>query len=174
MSSQLVVVLLRLLHIISGVFWVGSVLFFARFLLPTATALGPAAGPVMDHLARVKKVPQALIAAGFLSILSGLALYWKDSAGFQSDWMRSATGMTFGTGGVLALIAILIGITVNRPTADRLGELMAAIQSGGGPPSPEQTASMHALQARLRTALRIVAVILLLATAAMALARYVG
>jgi len=173
MSSP-IVVLLRLLHIVSGVFWVGSVLFFARFLLPTAASLGPAAGPVMDHLTRVKKVPQNLIAAGFISILSGLGLFWHDSAGSQSDWMRSPTGMTFSTGAALAIIALLIGITVNRPTADRLGALMATIQAGGGPPSPEQTASMKALQARLGAALRVVAILLVLATAAMAVARYVG
>jgi uncharacterized membrane protein len=174
MNSPAVVLILRLLHVLSGVFWVGSVLFFARFLLPTAAALGPAAGPVMNHLSQVRKVPQMLIGAGLISILSGLGLYWHDSLGFQGPWMRSPTGMTFATGGVLAIIAILIGLTVNRPTADRLGALMAEIQARGGPPTPEQAASMRALQGRLGSALRFVAGLLILATSAMAMARYLS
>lgn len=87
--------------------------------------------------------------------------------------MRSSTGMVFGTGGVLALTALVIGLTVNAPTAKRLGELMAAIQARGGPPSPEQAAAMRALQSRLGNALRAVTLLLVLATAAMAVARYV-
>lgn len=174
MFGPVVVSLLRLVHILSGVFWVGSVLFFARFLLPTAAALGPAAGPVMDHLTRVRRVPQALLGAGAINVLSGLALYWHDSMGFQAAWLGSRAGMVFGTGGVFALIAIFIGLTVNLPTAKRLGTLMVAIQASGGPPSPEQTAALRALQARLGSALRAVASLLVLATAAMSIARYVS
>ena len=174
MSNPIVLVLVRLLHIIAGVFWVGSILFVARFLLPTVAALGPAPRPVMDHITRVRRMPQVLLGAGALSVLSGLALYWRDSMGFQPAWMQSPPGMVFGVGAVLAIVAIVIGLTVNAPTAKRLGMVMAAAQGSGGPPSPEQTAEMRALQARLGNALRAVAVLLFLATAAMAIARYVS
>ena len=171
LSSGLVLVL-RLLHIGSSVFWVGGVLIFARFVFPAALAVGPAAGPMMDQLIRVRQLPRALLGAGFVGILSGLGLYWHDSLGFQGDWMRSTTGMTFGTGGLLAIVALVIGLTVNSPTAQRLGALTAAIQAQGVPPSPEQSAQVKALQQRLGAAIRIVTVLLVLATAAMALARY--
>lgn len=139
MDSPVVVSLLRLIHILAGVFWVGSVLFFARFLLPTAAALGPAAGPVMEHLARVRRVPQVLLGAGAANILTGLALYWHDSMGFRAEWLGSTPGMIFGAGAVLSIIAILIGLTVNRPTAERLGSLMGAIPASGGPLRPAST-----------------------------------
>lgn len=174
MDSPFVILLLRLLHIGSGVFWVGGVLMFARFVFPAALALGPAAGPMMDQLTRVRKVPSALLGAGVVNILSGLALFWRDSGGFQGPWMKTGTGMTFGTGGLLAIIALGIGMSVNAPTAKRLGALSAAIQSKGGPPSPEQAAEMQRLQGRLGGALRAVSVLLVLSTVAMALARYVG
>jgi uncharacterized membrane protein len=173
MNSPVVIWLLRLLHIQSGVFWVGGILLFARFLFPAAKALGPAAGPVMDHLNRVLKLPIALAGAGVVNILTGLLLYWRDSGGFQGAWMRTGTGMTFGTGGLLAIAALVVGLTVNRPTATQLGELAGAIHAKGGPPSPEQAAEMQRLQTRLGTALRVVATLLVLATAAMALARYI-
>ena len=87
--------------------------------------------------------------------------------------MASPTGRVYGAGGVFAILAILIGVTVNMPTAKRLGALMASIQASGGPPSPEQQGVLQALQARLGTAVRVVAALLVLATAAMAVARYV-
>ncbi len=174
MNSQLVVLLFRLLHIVAGVFWVGTILFFARFLFPAAEALGPAAGPVMDYLTRVKKMPQALLGAGIVNVLSGLGLYWRDSGGFQSEWMRSPTGTVFGIGALLALIAMGYGIAVNKPAAERLGALAGEIKAGGGPPTPAQTAEMQALQVRLKSALRVVASLLSLTTVAMALARYIG
>jgi hypothetical protein len=172
MFSSGIVVVLRLFHIGAGVFWVGGVVMFARFIFPAVQAVGPAAGPFMDQLTRVRQLPRALLGAGFVTSLTGLALYWHDSAGFQGTWMSSVTGMALGTGGLLAIVALVIGLTVNSPTARRLGALAAAVQSQGAPPSPEQSAQMQQLQARLGAAGRIVTVLLVLATAAMATARY--
>jgi len=174
MDSPVVIWFLRLLHIMAGVFWVGGILVFARFLFPTAQALGPAAGPVMNHMNGVLKLPNALISAAIGNLLSGILLYWRDSGGFQGAWMSSGTGMTFGTGGLLAIIAFTVGVTVNAPTAKQFGALAASVQAKGGPPSPEQAAELQRLQGRLGMALKVVAALLVLATAAMALARYVG
>jgi hypothetical protein len=167
-----IVLILRVIHIVAGVFWVGSILFLARFLMPSVMALGPAGGPVMDQLNRVRKVPQALMGAGIVTVLAGIALYWKDSLGFSGPWMASPTGRVFGAGGGIALIGLIIGFSVNRPTAQRLAALAAAIQASGGPPTAEQMATVQALQARLATATSIVAVLLTLTTVAMAVARY--
>src|ERR1041384_2748613 len=171
MTSPLVIALLRLIHILAGVFWVGGVLFLTRFLLPTTSALGPAAGPVMDHLNRVRRLPQSLLGAGFITVLSGFTLYWRDAAGSGRAF---PTGMVFGAGGIFAILAVLIGLAVNIPTARRLGEFLASIQASGGAPSPEQKGVLLALQTRLGNAARAVAALLVLATAAMAVARYVS
>ena len=172
MTSPLVMALLRLIHILAGVFWVGGVLFLARFVLPTTAALGPVAGPVMDHLNRVGRLPQTLLGAGIVTVLAGFTLYWRDAVASGVAWMASPTGRVYGAGGVLAVLAILIGVTINMPTAKRLGDLMTSIQASGSPPSPEQRAMVQILQARLGKAVRAVAALLVLATAAMALARY--
>lgn len=172
MFSPAVLWLFRLVHILSGVFWVGGVLLFAHFLFPTARALGPTAGPVMDHLNRIRRMPQTLLSAGGANILSGFGLLWHDSAGFQGTWMASTMGITLSTGGLLAVIALGIGLTINAPTAQKLGAMGAAVQAQGTPPAPEQVAEMQRLQRRLGAALSAVATLLVLATAAMALARY--
>jgi hypothetical protein len=64
-------------------------------------------------------------------------------------------------------------MAINSPTAKRLAALAGAIRAAGGPPTAEQAATMQRLQARLRAAMNAAAVLLLLATAAMAVARYV-
>lgn len=173
MMSLGVLLVFRLVHVLSGVFWVGGILFLSRFVFPAARALGPAAGPVIDHLNRVLKVPIALMGCGVLTILSGLGLFWNDSMGFKGPWMSSHTGMTFSLGALSAIIALGIGMTVNAPTAKRMGAVAAQIQAKGGPPTPEQAAEMQRLQHRLGGAAQVVTVLLLLTTAAMGLARYV-
>ena len=165
--------LFRLVHIISAVFWTGTVIFLTSFLFPTVKELGPVGGAVMDQLTRVRRVPTYLTIAGWLTILSGAVLLWADSQAGQADWMRSGPGMTFSIGGLFALIAAVLGGVVSGPTAKKLGGIAAAVKAAGGPPSAEQAAQVQALQGRLTTTTRVVAALLTLAMAAMAVARYV-
>ena len=173
MTSPFTLYLLRLLHIVVGVFWVGSVLFIAALLVPSLRAAGPAGGAVMRHLVEGRRMPIWLMAAAILTLLSGVALYWVDSAGFQSAWLGSGPGRTFGLGGVLALAGGILGGAVNAPTARRLGEVAAGAQAAGRPPTPDEAAEIARLQTRLNRTTNAVAVLLLLAAAAMAVARYV-
>lgn len=165
--------LLRLLHIVLGVFWVGAVVFVALFLFPSVRAAGPAGGAVMQQIIQTRRLSVWLMAAAVLTILSGIGLYWHDSAGFSSTaWLGSGQGRVFGLGGILAISAAIVGMAVNTPTGKKLGVLGAQVQASGRPPTPEQTATIQRLQARLGRATTIVATLLVLAAAAMAVARY--
>jgi uncharacterized membrane protein len=172
-SASLTIYVLRIMHIVIGVFWVGAVLFIAAFLTPSIRAAGPAGGAVMQQLMAVRNLHLWLMSAGILTLLSGLGLYWRDSAGFQSAWLGSGPGRVFGLGGVLALLATIIGMAVNAPTARRLGELAGRLQGAGRPPTAEEQATLGALQTRLSRASAAAAGLLLLATVTMAVARYV-
>ena len=97
--------ILRLIHILAGVFWVGAAVFTAAFLVPTIRAVSPAGGPVMQHLTQVRKLPRYILAAGFLTVISGIGLYSIPSVGFTSPWMRTGPGITFGIGGALETVA---------------------------------------------------------------------
>lgn len=48
------ILVLRLVHVLGGVFWLGSGLFTAFFLMPALATAGPAAGPLMGALQRRK------------------------------------------------------------------------------------------------------------------------
>lgn len=167
------IILLRLIHIVAGVFWAGTAIFTAVFLIPSIRALGPGGGPVMQQIAQVRKLPMYFLGAGVLTVLSGIGLYWRASGGFRNAWMHSGPGATFGIGALFALIAMFVGIFVATPTAKRAGALAAAIGSAGRPASPEQMTEMQRLQARMGKASALGATLLVLATSAMAVARYI-
>ena len=71
------------------------------------------------------------------------------------------------------MAAGVLGMVVNAPTARRLGAIIARVQATGRPPVPEAAAAIQRLQARLGRAATVAAILLLLATLAMAVARYV-
>lgn len=169
--SPPMLITLRLIHILSGAFWIGAALFNVILLVPTIRAVGPAAGPVMQHLVQVKKLPVWLLGSGVVAFFSGLSLFYLASGGFKNEWMHSGAGRTFGLGAVFALLAILIGMLFTTPAAKRAGALAASL--GGKPPSPEQAAALTAAQKRIGVTSGLATLFVFLATCAMAVARYI-
>jgi uncharacterized membrane protein len=165
-------VVMRLLHVGLGVFWVGTMVFNAVFLGPSVRDAGPDGAKVMAGLMR-RRFMDVMPVVAILNILSGLWLYWKVSGGFQPAYMRSGTGMTFGTGALLAVVAFVIGMAVVRPSmlkAMAMGPLIAQAQ-----PQEKETmmAQAQGYRSKAMGAGKVVALLLGLAAAAMAVARYV-
>ncbi len=167
------VILMRLLHIVLGAIWVGFAVFVAMFLMPSLRAIGPAGGPVIAQLVAVRRFPLYMMSLAILTVLSGIGLYWHDSEGFSSAWMHTPGARAFGAGAGLAIIAVILGMSVNSPTGKRMSALAVAMRSAGGPPSPEQMAELERQHRRMAGASTVAAVLLVLAAAAMAVARYV-
>ncbi len=101
------ILVLRLLHILSGAFWYGSIMFNARFLLPSLGAVGPGAGAVVGQLNQ-RGLPQALMGAGIVNVASGVWLMFLVSGGAMGDWMRSPMGRTLAAGGTFAILDRLL------------------------------------------------------------------
>jgi hypothetical protein len=72
---------------------------------------------------------------------------------------------------LLAIAGLVVGYTVQKPAAKRLGTLGQEIQTGGQPPSPEQVAELQALQKKLAMGGLWTAILLGLAVVGMAIAR---
>jgi hypothetical protein len=167
------VTVLRLIHILCGVYWAGTVFFFVTFLDPSIRSLGPDGGKVMMRLFErgyLKLIPIVAL----LTVLSGLWLLWILSSGFDAHYMRSSLGMSLSTGGGLAIVAIIIGITVMRPAGARVFAIATQLP-GLRDDSEKQAlmAEMDRLRARLAVAGRIVFMLLVAAVALMAVARYI-
>ena len=167
---DVLMIVLRLLHIASGIFWAGTAFFTVSFLQPAVSASGPEGGKVMQQLAR-SRFTTTITVAGTLTVLSGLLMYWRDS-GFQLAWIVSATGLTFTIGGLAGLGGLSVALFVSRPAIRRVAELSKLVVASGGPPSPAQMAEIQALQARMTRGGRWLAVLLGIAVVAMAIARY--
>jgi uncharacterized membrane protein len=173
MDSFVTLVVLRAIHILAGAFWVGAVFFTSLFLIPSLRGAGPAAGGVMQQLVQVRRLPLWVMSATVLTILSGIGLYWRDSAGFTSAWLGSGQGRVFGLGAVLSIVGAVVGMGVNAPAGRRMTAIAEQAKAAGRPPTAGETAEMQRLQTRMATAGQFVAVLLLFATLAMAVARYV-
>ena len=165
-------IVLRLLHIVLGALWVGIAVFLPLYLMPSLGESGPdAAARVMSGLQK-RKMHIHLPIAAILTLLTGYMLYWKASAGFQPEFMGSAPGIAFGTGGLLATIAFLIGMLVARPSMTKAVQLSQELATAAEGERPAIVASIQRLRQRGASAGAAVAVLVVLALAAMAVARY--
>ena len=169
--SELIV--LRLIHVVGGIFWVGAGLFNFIYLMPALAAAGPAAGPIMGVMER-RKLFVVLPTVAVLTILSGLRLLWLTS-GFTPAYFESGPGMTFSAAGGAAILAFLIGITLAMPAQKRMATLGPAIASATDDAARSAAqAEMARLQARTATVGKVVTLLLVIAAIGMAIARYVG
>ena len=169
MLAELLV--LRLVHVVGGVFWVGSALFTTFFLVPALAASGPSAGQVMGALQR-RRLFTVLPAVALLTILSGGRLLWITSAGLSDSYLASAMGRAFIGSAVAAVVAFAVGIVLVRPAGTRAAALGAMLATVPESERAARIAEMNALRQR-GAAWGAVALALLLASAAgMAVARY--
>ena len=171
MDSLTYLIILRLLHIACGVFWAGAAIYLAAFVAPAVKALGPDGGKFMQQLAKTNKLPLVMTIAATTSIVAGILLLWKLSAGFQYDWMVSKHGLNLNAGVLLGIIAYLEGLLVTRPTILKINALGAQLASGG-PPSQEQLQLMNGYRQKVITANNIAAFLLAFTVIAMSLVRY--
>jgi hypothetical protein len=144
--------LLVFLHITFGVFWAGGAVLVGLFVVPSVVEAGPAGGAVMAGFAK-RRLPVVLSITGVLTVLTGLRIYFVR---FSTEWLQTPEGMAITAGAILALIALVVGLTVSRPAALRAAALGAEIGKAGGPPTAEQKTEMQKLQGRLRQAGQIV------------------
>ncbi|MGH7427366.1 MAG: hypothetical protein ACREMW_14145 [Gemmatimonadales bacterium] len=156
-------IVLRLLHVALGAFWVGSALFVAIFLGPSVRAAGPAGAEVMKRLMERRFSPIIILVAA-VTVLSGFRLYWLMSGGFDPVWIGTPMGLAYTIGGIAALVGFGIGVTVTLPAARRLGVVMQTMQG----PTPE----LAALSKRMATGARWTAALLAISLIMMAVARY--
>lgn len=161
---------LRLVHILAGLFWVGTGLFNTFYLGPALKSAGPVAtGAVMGSMQR-RHLFTVLPVAALLTILSGLRLLWIASAG-DPHWFQHRVGHAYSVSGALAIIGFLIGMFVARPAMVRAGKLGQSAASDGA--SREMLATeLGRLQKRAALGNLTAIVLVVLAAAGMAIARY--
>jgi len=162
------VLFLRLVHIVSGIFWVGSGLAFFFFVGPTLGATAEAGQKFAQHLMTKTRFTAVVTTSAILTVLAGFILYWRDSHGLTSDWMHSGPGLGFAVGAFFGLLGLIFGMMVGMSNG-ALAKIGTQIQ---GKPTPEQLEQIGKLRKRLAVVGPINAYSLIIAALLMAIARY--
>lgn len=166
-------VFLRLVHIFSGILWVGSTFFTVAFLQPAVAAAGPDGGKVMQWMTRQKRFGIAMTVAAILTTLAGVLMYWPVSGNLSGSWLGTARGLVLTIGAAAGLIAFAQSFAMQGRANLRMTILVDQLQATGGQPTPEQMAEMRALQETLRRGTRWSTVLMIIAVAGMAGSRYI-
>jgi uncharacterized membrane protein len=171
MHAELLI--LRIIHVVGAIAWVGGGVYAAFFLVPALRQTPAIIPQLMDALQR-RKVFVILPTVGLLVILSGVRLLWIDSAGFDDSFLSTAAGRTFSIGGGAGILAWLTQVFVQRPAGARLGKIAAALAAS---PAAEErqrlTAEADRLRRRNGAATQAAVGFGLIAAVAMSIARYV-
>jgi hypothetical protein len=165
--------LLRLVHIGAGVFWVGAAVTAFAFIEPAVHDLGAAGEKFMRQLTERRKLPEFIVVAGVLNLGSGGVLYWRDSGGLQPEWIASPIGLGFTIGAIAALLGAATAIAFILPTLKKLEDVSRGLPSELAP-TMDTTARLRALNRRLHLASLGNVLLLALAVASMATARNWG
>jgi uncharacterized membrane protein len=165
--------LLRLVHIGGGIFWVGSAFTFFLFVAPSLEALPPPNRKAFfDQFIGQRRFPTIVVAVATLTILAGAVLYWRVSGNLNPVFLTSASGLGFTIGGLAGLVAWLTAAFGISPTFRALGELGGELLNAGRPPTAEESARLAVLNTRLRIASRALLALLAVAVLFMAISRY--
>jgi uncharacterized membrane protein len=164
--------LLRLIHIVAGVAWVGGAVVHTLFIEPSARATAPESGKFMQHFMVQRRFSVFMTISSLLTVAAGGLLFWYSSGGLKWAWISSGPGTIFSIGSVVAIFVFFLGLLMIKPRAERMGELGSAIAAAGGPPAPEQVAELHKIDRELSIIGRVDFALLLLALVTMATARY--
>ena len=163
--------LLRFAHVFFGALWVGMMAFQTFFLTPALAEAGPDSGKLMAALMR-RRIPVVMPIVALITPISGFWLFQRLSGGAAAGLVRTPMGLAFGSGGVAALLAFLLGIVVMRPAMLRSTVVAASLASASLEERAQLSAELQRLRARGAMTGWVVMILLLYALGAMAVARY--
>ena len=168
---QIELLVLRVVHVVGGIIWVGSGVLMGLFLAPALATLGPTAGQVMGALQK-RKMMTFLPIVAILTILSGVRLMMLAAGASGGAYFATATGKTFAAAALAGTLAFLVGILFNLPIAKKMAKINQELASN--PANKDALAAeAKSLQQRAATMGFVVLTLLLIAAIGMSVARYV-
>lgn len=166
------VLLLRLIHIGAGAFWVGGVFAFFLFVQPAAIAVGPDAAKFNYRLLHHQRFPVILLSSAVVTVLAGIWLLGIASNGFDLEQLFSVSRLGFTVGGIAAILTLGVGGLYVFPRTMTVERTLGAFLGEGRPPTPEEQATLAKNGGEARRAGWLVLLGLTIAVVAMATARY--
>ena len=163
---------LRAAHVLLAALWLGAAFMLSIFVMPAVRDVGPTGGQFMQTLHR-RRLDAFMAFSAILTVLTGLWLYWRFTAGLDEEVILSPGGLAFGIGGVCGLLAMILGGAILGRGFARiaaLGERVTAV--------PEAERATHvqeieALRKRLSVAGKLILLLMVLALVLMAIGHYI-
>jgi len=170
MYAELLV--LRIVHVLGAVIWVGTSLFIGIFLMPSLASVGPAGGAVMGELNK-RRLFTIIPIIATLTMLAGLRLMWIPSNGYSAAYFATRGGMSYLVGAICAVLAFTIFMSVSHPAISQALKLGPQIAQAPDAEKPALMAKMNAIRGRAQKAGAASALLLIATAIAMAIGRYV-
>lgn len=167
---DITMVILRVIHILSGVAWAGGSFMMAAFVGPTAQALAEDGAKFMRHIATQSRFSEFMATVAVLTSLSGLTMYYR-LYGFLAP-LNVGTGLAITIGAIAGLIALYIGFNYQARSTWRIRAIAKEIAAAGGPPQPEQLAELQSLGALMATSGVWLTIVIAIALIGMSLSEY--
>lgn len=121
-GGALLITVLRLLHIVAGVVWVGAALLMAYAIDDTVGAAGSEGGRLLRALYSRTSLPRLIPLSALATTVAGLLLYGLLS---YHEAMSSAMGLILTLGALFGLLAFAHGYFAVWRRAGAYGRLMA-------------------------------------------------
>jgi len=165
-----ILMVLRIVHIVFGIYIAGSYLFMVPILEPRLKRLGPAIqGPVMRALMPILTPINGI---SFIVIIgTGVAMTLIMRSGALNTLFVTAWGWAIIIGLAATVAAGVVGFGFLMPRGLRMDKLGRSIE--GRPPNPDEGKQLHQLSARVETLSRVNLVLIVIALATMIASRYV-
>ena len=166
------ILVLRLIHIAAGAFWVGAVFTFFLFVQPAAVAIGPEATKFTYQLLHHRRLPAVILSAAVVTVLAGIWLLVISSNGLDPDLLFDESRLGYTVGGISAILTLGLGGLYVFPRTKVVERTIGQLLAEGRPPSPDEQQTLARVGGESRRAGWLVIVGLSIAVAAMATARY--
>lgn len=161
MNTELIV--LRIIHILSGVFWVGAAVYLTLVLEPKLRRLGN--DVEHDVLQAVSKLNSLWITlSAVITMLAGFVLISRTPGRSFEQLFTNGWGWAIGIGLIASVCAFFLSGWVGANTA-KLRRGLSGESAGNQP-------SLDAVRGRIAVGSRVNAVLVIIAVGTMAAARY--
>ena len=166
------VLLLRLVHIGAGAFWVGAVFAFFLLVQPAAVAAGPSASGFIYQLLHDRRFPQIVLGSATVTVLAGAWLLVITSNGLDPDLLFDDSRLGYTVGGLAAIVTLGVGGLYVFPRTRIVERTIGVLLAEQRPPAPDEQQLLARTARESRAAGWVVIAGLSIAVIAMATASY--
>ena len=132
------VLVLRLIHIVAGAFWVGAVFTVFLFVQPAAAAVGPDATRFTYELLHDRRLPHVILGSAATTVLAGIWLLVITSNGLDPDVLFDASRLGYTIGGVVAILTFAVGALYVFPRNLVVARTLGRLVTEARPPTPDE------------------------------------